>query len=40
LQLAGICRVFWCGGRGGRCMVVLACRLPSPVAHGPFEAGN
>ena len=28
------------GGPGGRCTVVLARRLPSPTAYGPFEAVN
>jgi hypothetical protein len=28
------------GGLGGRCTVVLARRLPSPTAYGPFEAVN
>jgi hypothetical protein len=51
LLRAGVCRGSGCGGRGGRCMVVLACRLPSTgrawtvrgrklVGCGGFLVGN
>src|ERR1035437_5404103 len=38
-EVAGVVCVFGgCSGQGGRCIVVLARRLPSPCVLGPFEA--